>query len=91
MGDAAARRTTYASPVAEQVRHASPEEAPPVDPDAVRTAYRLHRSRRRARNEHRRRVRHAGVRFWVVLLVLVAAGVVLAVTLWREIQQLFGL
>jgi len=91
MGDTAARRTTYAFRVADHVGHASPEEAPPVDPDAIRTAYRLQRSRRRARNEHRRRTKHAAVRFWVVLLVLVIAGVVLTVTLWREIQQLFGL
>ncbi len=79
------------SSVAEQAGHAPPDEAPPVDPDAVHTAYRLHQARRRARTEHRRRTKRAGVRFWLVLLVLVAAGVLLAVTLWREIQQLFGL
>jgi hypothetical protein len=79
------------SGVAEQVGHAPPDEAPPVDPDAVRSAYRLHRARRRARIEHRRRTKRAGIRFWVVLLLLVAASVLLAVTLWREIQQLFGL
>jgi hypothetical protein len=41
--------------------------------------------------EHRKRTKRAGVRFWVVLTVLIAGGVVLTVTLWREIQQLFGL
>lgn len=77
--------------VADPARHVQPEEAPPVDPDAVRSAYRLHRARRRARIEHRRRTKWAGVRFWLVLIVLVTASVVLTVTLWREIQQLFGL
>jgi len=77
--------------MADQAGHAPSDEAPPVDPDAVRSAYRLHRARRRARVEHRRRTKRAGVRFWVVLVVLAFAGAVLAVTLWREIQQLFGL
>lgn len=79
------------SAVADQARHAPPDEAPPLDPDAVRSAYRLQKARRRARIEHRRRTKRAGVRFWVVLFLLVTTGVVLAVTLWREIQQLFGL
>jgi hypothetical protein len=33
----------------------------------------------------------AGARFWLVLLLLVAACAVLATTTWREIGQLFGL
>lgn len=77
--------------MADQARQAPPDEAPPVDPHAVSSAYRLHRARRRARMEHRKRTKRAGVRFWVVLTVLIAGGVVLTVTLWREIQQLFGL
>jgi hypothetical protein len=77
-------------PVADQAGHATPE-APPVDPEAVELAYRVHRARRRARIAHRRRTKHAGVRFWIVLTVLAAGGVVLTVTLWREIEQLFGL
>jgi hypothetical protein len=77
--------------VAEHVGHAPPDEAPPVDPEAISSAYRVHRARRRARIEHRRRTKHAGVRFWFFLLLLVSGAVVLTVTLWREIQQLFGL
>lgn len=68
-----------------------PEEAPQLDPDAVRRSYHLHRARRRARLEHRRRSRWAGARFWLVLVLLVAACVVLALTTWREIGRLFGL
>ncbi len=66
-------------------------EAPPVDRDAVRRAYRLHRARRRARVEHRRRTRWAGVRFWLVVVVLLAIVAVLAAGLSREIYRLFGL
>lgn len=64
---------------------------PPIDPDAIEDAYRFHRARRRARVEHRRHVRRAGLRFWVVLVLLVSVSVVLALTLWREVERLFGL
>jgi hypothetical protein len=73
---------------------APPEPAlddPPVDPAAVRQAYLLARARRRAREQHERATRHASIRFWLVLLVLLAASVAIAVTFWREVQQLFGL
>jgi hypothetical protein len=68
-----------------------PEEAPVADPDAVRRSYHLHRARRKARIEHRRRTKRAGARFWVVLVLLVAVCVFLALTTWREIGRLFGL
>ena len=67
------------------------EDAPSLDADAVRRSYQHHRARRRARIEHVRRSRRAGARFWVVLVLLVAACVVLAMTTWREIGRLFGL
>jgi len=91
---------SYASWVAEDVREAAregaadalgPDEAPTFDPDAVRRSYHVHRARRRARVEHRRRTRWAGARFWVVLVLLVAACAVLAMTTWREVGRLFGL
>jgi len=92
---------SYASPVAEDVREgvrptgvarATPEgETPALDPDAVRRSYQHHRARRRARVEHTRRTKRAGARFWVVLVLLVAAFVLLALTTWREIGRLFGL
>lgn len=67
------------------------DDAPTLDPDAVRRSYHEHRARRRARIEHRRRTRWAGARYWVVLVLLVAACAVLAMTTWREIGRLFGL
>ncbi len=80
------RRTTR-----KRVVHAFEREEPLVDPDAIRHAYRVHRARRAARVEHRRRSRRAGARFWVVLVLLVAACVILALTTWREVGRLFGL
>lgn len=75
----------------EGVEQTAEEESPPIDSEAIEDAYRYHRARRRARVEHRRSRRWAGLRFWVVLLLLVTACAVLALTLWREIEQLFGL
>jgi len=68
-----------------------PDDVPSLDAEAVRRSYQHHRARRRARVEHVRRSRRAGARFWVVLLLLVAACVVIAMTTWREIGRLFGL
>jgi hypothetical protein len=67
------------------------EEEPPLDPDAVSRAYRHHRARRAAKQKRHREKRWAGVRFWLVLaLVLVVTGVLAARTL-GEIERVFGL
>ena len=67
------------------------EEDPPLDPDAVSRAYRHHRARRAAKDQRHREKRWAGVRFWLVLaLVLVVTGVLAARTL-GEIERVFGL
>ena len=80
-----------ARPRASRARRLEPDETPALDPDAVRRSYQFHRARRRARVEHVRRTKRAGARFWVVLVLLVAACVLLAMTTWREIGRLFGL
>jgi len=91
---------SYASNVANEAREGAgrgtagtiePGESPALDPDAVRRSYHHHRARRRARIEHVRRTKRAGARFWVVLVFLVAACVLLALTTWREVGRLFGL
>jgi len=64
---------------------------PPFDPIAVDRAYLHERARRRARIERSRDRRRASLRFWVVLLVLVVVSIGLTVTVWREIERLFGL
>ena len=66
-------------------------EEPPLDPDARARAYRQARLRRYARRERDRAQRYAGLRFWAVLAVLLAASVFVTLTAWREIEQLFGL
>lgn len=73
------------------MREVRPDDVPVVDHEAVRDTVRLHRARRKARIEHRNRTRRAGVRFWLVLLLLLVASAVLSVTIWHEIQRLFGL
>lgn len=77
--------------MAKPVEESAVDDHPPIDPGAIEHAYRFHRARRHARVERRRRARLAGVRFWFVLLLLVAACSALAVVLWHEIEQLFGL
>jgi hypothetical protein len=70
--------------------HRGSGSAPPVDPDAVRQAYLLHRARRRARFERHREKRRAGLRFWLVVLALISASIAVAVVIVDEIQRLFG-
>lgn len=66
-------------------------EDPPVDPTARARAYRQARMRRYARIERDRAQKYAGLRFWTILLVLLAASVFVTLTAWREIERLFGL
>ena len=67
------------------------DDAPPFDPVAVDRAYLQERARRRARIERSRARRRAGLRFWLVLLALIAVSVLLTLTIWREVERLFGL
>jgi hypothetical protein len=67
------------------------DEPPRIDTDEIDRAYHYHRAARRARIEHRRNTRRARVRFFAMLVVLVAVSVFVALTVWHEIQSLFGL
>ena len=67
------------------------DDAPAFDPVAVDRAYLQERARRRARIERSRAQRRASIRFWVVVLGLLALGVLLTLTTWREVERLFGL
>ena len=67
------------------------DDAPPFDPVAVDRAYLQERARRRARIERSRARKRAGLRFWLVLVGLIAVSAVLILTVWREVERLFGL
>jgi hypothetical protein len=66
--------------------------APPIDdPLAVHRAFRVHRRRRLARIEHRLEVRRAKRRFWILAGSLFVLTVFLGVTIWEQIQAMFGI
>jgi hypothetical protein len=67
------------------------DDEPPIDQDAVEHAYRHARARRIARIQRRRANRQARRRFWLVVGALVLASLVLVVTIWIEVERLFGL
>lgn len=67
------------------------EDVPEHDPTAVERAYAAHRARRRALIRRKRARRYARVRFFVVIALLLGLCVYLGVTVWREVERLFGL
>ena len=67
------------------------EEEPPLDPEAVSRAYRLHRARRAARERLDRERRWAGLRFWIVFALVLAVAAFLAARTRGEIERIFGL
>jgi len=77
--------------VPEPVPTTAAEEAPPLDPGAVERAYRVHRARRAARERRTRERRWAGVRFWLVLVLVLAGTVLLAARTLGELERVFGL
>jgi hypothetical protein len=67
-------------------------DAPPIDdPLAVQRAFRRHRRRRLARLEHRREAAFARRRFWILIGALFVLAAFLSVTIWEQIQSMFGL
>ena len=67
------------------------EDEPPLDPDAVSRSYRHHRARRAARAKWHREKRWAGVRFWLVVVLVIVFTVVLATRTLGEIERVFGI
>ena len=72
-------------------RHAAAEEAPPYDPRAIERTLVEQRARREARVERKRAVRHAHIRFFIVILALLGGAVALGFFVWQEVENLFGL
>jgi predicted nucleic acid-binding Zn ribbon protein len=78
--------------MAQPARRITPvPDEPPVDPEAIDRAYRLHRAKRRIRVERNRERARARLRFLAVVVLLIVAVVVLLLTLWHEVQTVFGL
>jgi Tfp pilus assembly protein PilN len=68
------------------------ERPPPInDPLAFHRAFRHHRRKRMARIEHRRELKQARRRFWILLGMLFVLAVFLSVTIWEQIQSMFGI
>ena len=67
------------------------EDDPPLDPEAVDRAYRFYRARRAVRAQRHREKRRAGFRFWLVLVLVVAATALVAARTLGEIERVFGL
>ena len=70
--------------------HVAADE-PPLDPDAVSRSYRHHRAKRAARAKRHREKRWAGVRFWLVLVLVVVVTAVIAARTLGEIERVFGI
>jgi hypothetical protein len=72
-------------------RQTAAEEAPPYDPRAIERTLIEQRARREARVAHKRARGHARIRFFIVILALLAGAIALGALVWQEIQRLFGL
>ena len=66
-------------------------EESPVDPEAIDRAYHYHRARRNARVRRKREKSRASLRFFLTFVVLVGLAIFLMLTIWHEVQKVFGL
>ena len=62
-----------------------------LDPTAIPRNYRRQRSKRRAREDRARERNLARLRFWLALTAVLATSIALAIVIWNQIEQLFGL
>ncbi len=67
------------------------DEKPPIDPTTVTRAYERERASRQIRKERARARNRAHVRFYVTMLVMLAAVVAIALLIWHETKTLFGI
>jgi len=72
-------------------RVVAPPEDPPVDPEAIDRAYHYHRARRNARVRRKREKARARLRFVITFTVLAGLALFLMLTIWHEVQKVFGL
>jgi hypothetical protein len=76
---------------ARQTPEHDPDPPLPLDPLAVRQAYRRQRLLRKARKERIRQRRLAALRFGLFLALLLGMSLFLTLTAWHEVQRLFGI
>jgi hypothetical protein len=72
-------------------RVVAPPDEPPVDPEAIDRAYHYHRARRNARLRRKREKTHAQLRFMFTFALLAGLALFLLLTIWHEVQKVFGL
>jgi hypothetical protein len=77
--------------MAQPARRIVAPDDPPVDPEAIDRAYRYHRARRNAKLRRKRESARARLRFVVTVSVLIALAIFLMLTIWHEVQNVFGL
>jgi hypothetical protein len=62
-----------------------------LDPTAIQRNYRRQRIKRRVREERARERNLARLRFWLALAAVIGTSIGLAIVIWNQVQQLFGL
>jgi hypothetical protein len=73
-------------------RSRTEEGIPPIDDQlAVRRRLVQHRRKRVARIQYRREQKWARRRYWILIGVLVLVTAFLSVTIWAQIQSMFGI
>lgn len=73
-------------------RQTEPEdEKPPIDPTAITRAYERERASRQKRQERARARNRAHIRFYITILVMLAAVAFIALLIWQETETLFGI
>jgi hypothetical protein len=77
--------------MAEPAKKPPPEPPPLTDPRAVQREYRRRRAMREHRERRTRERRAANIRFWLVVIALLALSTYLGVEMWKQVQNLFGL
>ena len=68
-----------------------PPDVPVYDSGSVQREYHRHRAKRQARARRTRERRAANIRFWLIVIGLIALSVYLSVAMWHQVQRLFGL
>ncbi|MFL5951852.1 MAG: hypothetical protein ACJ74M_09640 [Gaiellaceae bacterium] len=77
--------------MAQPARRIAVPKDPPVDPEAIDRAYHYHRARRNAKLRRKQESARARLRFTVALVVLFGLAIFLMLTIWHEVQHVFGL